>query len=67
MIPLAQVVTQYAEAFKAVDVAGPRTRRIGPCGAPRGLELALRHLKQAYPIDYQNAGPRAYPGSACAP
>jgi hypothetical protein len=68
MILLADVVANFAEAFKAVDAAAqvnpPYKPGIGPFGEPRGLELALRYLKQAYPKDYQTTGPQAYPGSA---
>jgi hypothetical protein len=68
VITLADMVTHYAEALKAVDTAGIAHSRykpgIGPFSEPSGLDLALKHLKVAYPLVYHSAGPMAYPGSA---
>jgi hypothetical protein len=71
MMELPEIVEHLARAFKAVDVAAPRGRSkkgeyspgIGPLAENDAVCRALGWLKEVEPGLYENAGPRAYPGS----
>src|SRR3712207_5827236 len=72
MTSLAEVVSDFAKAFKAVDETSPqggsRSRvyqpGIGPLTEASAVSRALQHLKETdQPLRYQSASPKRYPES----
>jgi hypothetical protein len=68
-ITLATLVADIAAALRAVDASRPRESNknfkpgIGPLGEPVLLQLAADQMRSSKPIEYQRAGPQAYPGT----
>ena len=71
MLQLSELVTDFAEAFKAVDATGPKGRSkkreyqagIGPLTENEAVRLATEWLRQTKPPAYCDARPTPYPGS----
>jgi hypothetical protein len=71
MFHLNEIVSDFAEAFKAVDTSRPRGRSktreyqpgIGPLTENEAVRLATEWLRNSKPDVYNGAGPRPYPGS----
>jgi hypothetical protein len=70
LIELKDVISDFAQAFKAVDTSSPRGRSktreylpgIGPLTENEAVKMALKWLKETRPSIYSAAGPKPYPG-----
>ena len=69
MLELANAVSDFAAAFKAIDSSAPQGRfrdrvyrpGIGPLTEEEAVRRAVRHLQQIRPEVYSSAAPRNYP------
>ena len=69
MLELANAVSDFATAFKAVDTSAPQGRfrdrvyrpGIGPLTEEEAVRRAVQHLQEIRPDVYSSAAPRNYP------